>query len=117
MHLVGKMHLVGGGGQMCLNCTVLKTALCRCSCLSSALCYLLASKNQSEVSFHYAQWHNPHLCNSLLKKPPSGVSQELTNQQSNMDGPLLTGSFTHHAPAKFPASKLLCQQENSDSSH
>lgn len=67
MHLVGKMHLVGGGGQMCLNCTVLKTALCRCSCLSSALCYLLANENQSEVSFHYAQWHNPHLCNSLLK--------------------------------------------------
>lgn len=68
MHLVGKMHLVGGGGQMCLNCTVLKTALCRCSCLSSALRYLLANENQSEVSFHYAQWHNPHLCNSLLKK-------------------------------------------------
>lgn len=67
MHLVGKMHLVGGGGQMCLNCTVLKTALCRCSCLSSALRYLLANENQSEVSFHYAQWHNPHLCNSLLK--------------------------------------------------
>lgn len=65
MHLVGKMHL--GAGQMFLHCMVLKTGLCRCSCLSSALRCLLASENQSEVSFHYAQWHNPRLCNSLLK--------------------------------------------------
>lgn len=36
-----------------------------------------ASEKQSEVTFHYAQQHNPRLCNSLTKKKkksPSGVS-------------------------------------------
>lgn len=41
---------------------------CACAPLSAALFQRWhASEKQSEVSFHYAQQHNPQLCNSLLK--------------------------------------------------
>lgn len=62
-----------------------------------------ASEKQSEVSFHYAQQHNPRLCNSLLKKPPSGVSLELTSappSSSNVDRLPHTGRFTHRVATK-----------------
>lgn len=48
-----------------------ESSLCRCSCLRPPPSALFqrwhASEKQSEVSFHYAQQHNPRLCNSLLK--------------------------------------------------
>ena len=62
-----------------------------------------ASEKQSEVSFHYAQQHNPRLCNSLLKKPPSGVSLELTSApppSSNVDRLPHAGRFTHRVATK-----------------